>query len=135
MAKILIFDTDILIDYLLGIEDAKTFFASFPRTDRYSTAISLMEIYRGARNKKEINIFKRFFFSSFAGILHIDESASKRATEFIEIYSLSHGLLLPDGLIAAVALLFGGQLVTGNSKHFNCIPGLNLLVPPYRIKP
>jgi predicted nucleic acid-binding protein len=135
MAKILIFDTDILIDYLLGIADAKTFFASFTRTERYTTAISLMEVYRGARDKRELNIFKRFFLTSFAEVLYINESASKKATELIEVYTLSHGLLLADGLIAAMALLYGGQLVTGNSKHFDYIPSLSLLVPPYRIKP
>ena len=68
-------------------------------------------------------------------MLYINESASKKATELIEVYTLSHGLLLADGLIAAMALLYGGQLVTGNSKHFDYIPNLNLLVPPYRIKP
>jgi len=77
MAKILIFDTDILIDYLLGIADAKTFFTSFTRTERYTTAISLMEVYRGARDKRELNIFKRFFLAGFAEVLNINESASE----------------------------------------------------------
>ena len=61
MAEILIFDTDILIDYLLGNLDVKTFFAKFPKANRYTTVISEMEIYHGARNKQELNIFKRFF--------------------------------------------------------------------------
>lgn len=125
MAKILIFDTDILIDYLLGIADAKTFFTGFTRTERYTTTISLMEGYRGARDKRELNIFKRFFLASFAEELHINESASKKATELIEVYTLSHGLLLADGLIAAMALLYGGQLVTGNIKHFDYIPSVS----------
>ncbi len=83
MAKILIFDTDILIDYLLGIADAKTFFTSFTRTERYTTAISLMEVYRGARDKRELNIFKRFFLASFAEVLYINGSASKKARNLL----------------------------------------------------
>ena len=43
MAEILIFDTDILIDYLLGNLDVKTFFAKFPKANRYTTVISEME--------------------------------------------------------------------------------------------
>jgi predicted nucleic acid-binding protein len=135
MAKVLIFDTDILIDYLLGIADAKDFFTSFPKIDRYTTAISAMEIYRGARNKRELNIFKRFFLGSFTEVIHIDENASKKAIELVETYTLSHGLLLADGLIAAMALLRGTQLITGNNRHFDYIPGLNLLMPSYRVKP
>jgi predicted nucleic acid-binding protein len=94
-----------------------------------------MEIYRGARNKHELNIFKRFFLGSFAEVIHIDENASKKAIELVESYTLSHGLLLADGLIAAMALLRGTRLITGNNRNFEYIPGLNLLVPSYRVKP
>jgi predicted nucleic acid-binding protein len=107
MAEVLIFDTDILIDYLLGIADARDFFIRFPGADRYTTVISAVEVYHGARNKHELNTFKRFFLSSFAEIIHIDTSASKKAIELVENYTLSHGLLLADGIIAAVALLRG----------------------------
>ena len=89
MAKMVIFDTDILIDYLLGIADARTFFTHFPRTERYTTVISLMEIYRGARNKQELSIFKRFFLASFAEVLQINENASRQAVELVEAYALS----------------------------------------------
>jgi predicted nucleic acid-binding protein len=135
MAKVLIFDTDILIDYLLGITEAKDFFVGFQKVDRYTTAISVMEIYRGARNKQELNIFKRFFLGSFAEVIHVDENASKKAIELVESYQLSHGLLLADALIAAIALIRGTQLTTGNNRHFDYIPGLDLLVPSYRVKP
>jgi hypothetical protein len=69
MAQVLIFDTDILIDYLLGVAEAKAFWSRIPREDRYTTAISIKEIYRGARNKREITLFKRFFLTSFTGVI------------------------------------------------------------------
>jgi predicted nucleic acid-binding protein len=132
MAPVVIFDTDILIDYLLGIPEAKAFWASIPSEDRYTTAISMMEIYRGARNNREITLFKRFFLTSFAEVIAINENASKKAVELIEVYTLSHGLLLADGLIAAIVLLRGCRLVTGNGRHFAYIPDIDLLIPPYR---
>ena len=106
MAKILIFDTDILIDYLLGIEDAKNFFTSFTKSDRYTTAISIMEIYRGAQNKQELTLFKKFFLTNFTEIIQINENASNKAIELVE----------------TIALLNGGKIIKGNIKHYEYIP-------------
>lgn len=132
MAPVVIFDIDILIDYLLGIPEAKAFWSSIRREDRHTTAISMMEIYRGARNNREITLFKRFFLTSFAEVIHINENTSKKAVELIEVYTLSHGLLLADGLIAAIVLLRGSRLITGNGRHFAYIPDIDILIPPYR---
>jgi predicted nucleic acid-binding protein len=93
-----------------------------------------MEIYRGARNKRELSLFKQFFLTSFAEAILVDENVSRKAIELVEVFNLSHELLLADGLIAAITLLRSAQLITGNSRHFDYIPGLNILVPPYRIK-
>jgi len=132
MAQVLIFDTDTLIDYLLGVAEARAFWHGIPREHRYTTAISVMEIYRGARSTRELALFKRFFLTAFAEVIHIDEHASQKAIELVETYTLSHGLLLADGLIAAIALLHGARLITGNRRHFAYIPGIDIIVPPYR---
>ena len=76
MAKMVIFDSDILIDYFKEIEQAKEFTYSFERERRLVTSISVMEVYIGARNKGELAAFKKFFAESFASIVHIDEEAS-----------------------------------------------------------
>jgi predicted nucleic acid-binding protein len=57
MAEMVIFDSDILIDYFKAIEQAKEFIYSFERARRFVTSISVMEVYRGAR-KSYISVKK-----------------------------------------------------------------------------
>ncbi|MGB7532711.1 MAG: hypothetical protein WA977_07020 [Halobacteriota archaeon] len=69
MAKMVIFDSDLLIDYFLAIEEAKEFICSFEKEKRFVTSITVMEVYRGARNKGELAAFKKFFVESFADVI------------------------------------------------------------------
>jgi hypothetical protein len=46
-------------------------------------------------------------------------------------YRLSHGLLLPDALIAATAIEYDVTLYTKNVRHFQMIPGLAVVRPYY----
>ena len=132
MATMVIFDTDILIDYFLGKEQAREFLFSFEKDRRFLTSVSVMEIYRGARNKRELDVFKKFFEESFEGVLHISEEASKLSLELMETYTLSHGLTLPDALIAALAISKNADLFTGNLKHFSFVQKLKSSLPAYR---
>ena len=90
-----------------------------------------MEIYRGTRNKRELDVLRKFFNENFREIVHINEETSKLSLELIESYTLSHGLALPDALIAALAILKDASLVTGNLKHFSFIQGLKVSLPDY----
>ena len=132
LAPVLIVDTAILIDDLLGVAEANACWRGMLWEDRDTTALASMEISRGARNTPAMTLFKRLFVTSVAEIIHTDEHVSKKVVELIEVYTLSHGLLLADGLIAATALWRGARLITGHSRHFAYIPGLDIFVPPYR---
>jgi predicted nucleic acid-binding protein len=44
-------------------------------------------------------------------------------------FYLSHGLLIPDALIAATALDYGITLYTKNVRHFRMISGLTVVRP------
>jgi len=44
-------------------------------------------------------------------------------------YSKSHGLLIPDALIAATAIVHGMELATDNLKDFEMLPGLRVRRP------
>lgn len=46
----------------------------------------------------------------------------------IDAPALSHGLRLPDALIAATAVEHGATLLTGNAKYFGAVPDLALEV-------
>jgi predicted nucleic acid-binding protein len=45
----------------------------------------------------------------------------------MKLYAISHGLRIPDALIAATAMEENLTLVTANIKHFSFIKDLSLL--------
>jgi predicted nucleic acid-binding protein len=47
----------------------------------------------------------------------------------MQTFTLSHGLEIPDALIAATALELSLPLYTLNDRHFRMIPGLTVLRP------
>lgn len=105
-----LFDTNILIDYLNGVEQAKG------ELDRYSDkAISLvtwMEVMVGATPATEDVL--RGFLSDFDN-LPIDESVATVAVELRK----KHKIKLPDAIVWATAQVGRRLLVTRNSKFFS----------------
>ncbi len=118
-------DTCILIDYLRGKEEAKQRLA----TDRIKglgmSVITYMELMVGARNKKEILTIKKAF-ADFE-IVELSESISVKGKNLIEKFTKSHGLLIPDALIAATALELDVPLATLNISDFRFISNLRLI--------
>ena len=47
---------------------------------------------------------------------------------WMDEYALSHGLEIPDALIAATAEIHGLVLITGNIADYRFLPGLHLRV-------
>ena len=88
------------------------------------SVVTAMELYYGALNKAEVKKIKRHLSS--IRIFHIDEGISVTASELIERYAKSHGLQIPDALIAATSLNHGIKLYTGNKKDFVFIEKINL---------
>ncbi|MBN1925872.1 MAG: type II toxin-antitoxin system VapC family toxin [Prolixibacteraceae bacterium] len=83
-----------------------------------------MELYQGVRNKSEFTRLQNKLKSY--NIIHYNDRSSKIAVELTEKYHLSHGLLIPDAIIAATALTYNLKLFTYNVKDFRFIPGLTL---------
>jgi hypothetical protein len=130
--KMKIFDTDIIIDYLKGIEEAKECLGSTPQNERCLTSITFMELLWGARNKKEIVEIKEFVYLNFKEVVHIDEISSRKAVELIERYAKSHGLEIADALIAAIAMTKTAIVHTGNIDDFLYIEELEAKGVPYK---
>jgi predicted nucleic acid-binding protein len=63
-------------------------------------------------------------------MIRIDEQISEMAVNLLKTYRLSHGLLIPDALIAATALVTDSRFVTKNQKDYRFIDGLKLLPYP-----
>lgn len=122
----MIFDTDILIWYFRGNQKAKALIESGDADARWVSALSLMELYQGCRNKLELIDVQAFVAENISRILHPRTSVSEKAIHLISEYSLSNGLRVIDAMVAATALLHKARLATGNKKHFSFIPGLML---------
>lgn len=117
-----LFDTNILIDYLNGIEQAKT------ELDRYADkAISLvtwMEVMVGATPETE-EILKSFL-NDFVN-LPIDERVAAAAVALRK----KHKIKLPDAIVWASAQVDRRVLITRNTKVFS--PGEPGVHVPYTV--
>jgi predicted nucleic acid-binding protein len=121
-------DTDILIDAARRVADAISFLnAQRTASGLYVSIISPMELVAGCSNKTELAQVQQFL--QRVTIVPISTAASQVAYQLMESFFLSHGLFIPDALIAATALEHGLILHTKNVRHFRMIPNLRVLRP------
>lgn len=129
MPEIIIVDTDVLIDAAHNVSDAVSCLKIIE--ERATIAISVvtqMELVVGCRNKSELNLLEHFL-SRFK-VLQLNEQTSETAVDLLRRYRLSHGLLIPDALIAATAISADILFVTKNERDYRFIAGLQLLSYP-----
>lgn len=122
-------DSDILIDAAHNKTEAIAFLRGLENI-RQSMSISVvtyLELIVGCRNKQEQREVQKL--STRFNFLHISESILTRAKDLVEMYFLSHGLLIPDALIAATALENDITFFTKNIRHFQMIEGLKVNRP------
>ncbi|MGD9973597.1 MAG: type II toxin-antitoxin system VapC family toxin [Desulfatirhabdiaceae bacterium] len=127
--ELIIVDTDILIDIALKISDAINYVNNIE--NQFELAVSIitqMELYAGCRNKAELKNIEQFL-KRFA-IFRINEHISEKAVRLFSQYRLSHGLAIPDALIAATAIILKKPLISKNQRDYCFIKGLNLLPYP-----
>ena len=116
----MIIDTDVLIWYLRGDEEArKTVDEAVPFS---ISVITYMELMQGMRNKAESRAFQRQLQKWNVEIVQISREASSRAMFYVQEYALSHSMELADALIAATVVQSGDVLLTANDKHYKFIP-------------
>jgi predicted nucleic acid-binding protein len=128
MAQILI-DTDVLIDVANNDVTAKARLAAESQNAALAiSTVTVMELIVGCRNKSELQTLNRFL-SQFQ-VLTLNHTISDRTTELLQTYFLSHGLLIPDALIASTAIENQIPLISKNQRDFRFIQELNLLPYP-----
>ncbi len=120
----MIFDTDVLIWYFRGNNKAKE---SLNNTAEIAiSAISLMELIQGIRNKQELYTLHKFLLSNAIRVYYVSEEINLHAIHLLEGHTLSDGIELADALIAATSLHYGEKILTANVKHYRCLPNLEL---------
>ena len=117
-----LFDTNILIDYLNGVEAAKAEIARYGRPA--ISVISWIEVLAGT--KPGVETETRKFLSSFERI-ELTEKIAERAVALRRAAKMR----VPDAIILATARVQNLLLVTRNTKDFAAEePGIRV---PYRI--
>lgn len=129
MSEIVLIDTDVLIDAGRANPDALSCLKSLEQNACLALSIiTQMELLIGCRNKKESKALERFI-SRFQ-VVKLTESISEKAVALLKSYRLSHGILIPDALIAATALDLDCPFVTRNQRDYRFIDRLRLLTYP-----
>lgn len=120
MSKLI--DTNIIIDALRNKDKPKDYLRT--QTTLICSIITAAELIRGSRNKEEqVRIEK--VIKDFE-VIPLSSTLGEKMLGLTKNYSLSHGLEIPDALIAATAIEENLTLVTSNTKHFSFIKGLKL---------
>jgi predicted nucleic acid-binding protein len=129
MAQPVVIDTVILIDFGLDRDDAVNTMAVLEKNYLLTTSvITAMELYSGCRSKKDIKKVEELIAD--LRIRFVSKSISERAYDLMKKFRSSHGVEINDMLIAATAIETGAKMISKNQKHYQFIPGLDLLEYP-----
>ena len=113
-----LFDTNILIDYLNGVEQAQAELARF--SDKAISMVTWMEVMVGATRETDTTI--RHFLASFVNI-----AVDSEIGELAVILRQKHQIKLPDAVVWATAQAHNRILVTRNTKDFSASePGIRI---------
>ncbi|MCW5960894.1 MAG: PIN domain-containing protein [Pyrinomonadaceae bacterium] len=95
--------------------------------DAVIDATIYIECIQGSKSNREKRVIEKYL-TRFP-LLPITSQSSLKALELIRSYSNSHGLFLPDALIAASALENDLTVLTYNINDFKFIQDLKYLKP------
>ena len=129
MPQPILVDTDVLIDFLRGREQAVSFIRL--ESDRIIlSSIVVAELYaeaRGGKGDTEQVALERFL--SMFRIVHVTTEIARLGGLYKRDYGGSHGIGLADAVVAATATLENADLKTLNVKHY---PMFDAIEPAYR---
>ncbi len=122
-------DTDVLIDYLAGIEPVSNQIAAYISADLLKTStINCFELLSGVRDGKRGDRVRRLV--QLLPVVSLDRASAEQAATIrqrLECSGVPIGM--GDSLIAGIALANGLPLFTRNRRHFERIDGLHLVDP------
>lgn len=120
-------DTDVLIDYLAGVQPVRDQIAGYAETEQLqTTAITCFELLSGAAEGKRGNTVRCLLDS--LPVLPLDRAAAERAaTVRRKLDRTGQAIGMADSLIAGIALIHGLPLLTRNRNHFVRVEDLKLV--------
>ena len=114
-------DTCVVIDFMRNFENAVEFISQL-ESQPYISTITVAELYAGTKTEKKERIVTSFVENCL--VLNVTQEISELGGRWSARYTPSHGVDLPDALIAATARVHELVLATCNLKHFPMFPEL-----------
>jgi tRNA(fMet)-specific endonuclease VapC len=124
---VILADTDVLIDYLAGVQSVMDQIINFAEAEQLqTTVITCFELLSGAREGKRGQAVKRLLDSVTA--LPLDRTSAERAADVRrKLDRVGQPIGMGDSLIAGIALAHGLPLFTRNRGHFERVEDLKLV--------
>jgi hypothetical protein len=121
MARQILIDTDVLVDFFRGQKKAVAFINTYNARIILS-AIVVAELYAGVKDDAEQAALQNFV--SLFQIVPVSAEIGKAGGLYKRDYGKSHGVGLADAILAATAEAENAELKTLNIKHYPMLKGL-----------
>ena len=121
MARPILLDTDVLIDFLRGNAKAEAFINGYNARIILSSIV-VAELYAGVKGDLEQATLEEFF--SLFRVVPVSAEIGRVGGLMKRDYGKSHGVGLADAIVAATAEAENAELKTLNIKHYPMLKGL-----------
>lgn len=120
-------DTDVLIDFLVGVQPVKDQIAEYIKAEQLqTTAVTSFELLSGADESKRGHAVRRLLDA--LSVLPLDRAAARSAAAVRrKLERTGQAIGMGDSLIAGIALVHRLPLFTRNRTHFERVEGLGLI--------
>jgi predicted nucleic acid-binding protein len=126
MARPILPDTDILVDFFRGRRKAVAFVNAHSARIILSSFV-IAELYAGVKGSAEKAALENFV--SLFRVVPVEAEIAKAGGLFMRDYGKSHGIGLADAILAATAEAENAEFKTLNTQHY---PMLKSLRPAYK---
>ncbi len=120
-------DTDVLIDFLVGVQPVKNQIAEYIKAEQLqTTAVTCFELLSGADESKRGHAVRQLLDA--LNVLPLDRAAASHAAEVRrKLDRAGQTIGMGDSLIAGIALAHSLPLFTRNRAHFERVENLELV--------
>ncbi|MEX2605641.1 MAG: type II toxin-antitoxin system VapC family toxin [Gracilimonas sp.] len=120
----MIVDTNIIIDFLKGHKEANRFIEAHKPIS--TSVVVVSELFAGVKSKSDMREIREFL--TFVELVDVTEVIAKNAGLLRRKYLKSHGIEIPDALIAATANYLKVPVASLDKKHFSILTE-DLIIP------
>jgi predicted nucleic acid-binding protein len=121
MARPILLDTDILVDFFRGHSEAVAFVNACGARIILSSIV-VAELYAGVKGEAEYAALEDFV--SLFRVVPVNAEIAKAGGLYRRDFGKSHGVGLADAILAATAEAENAELKTLNTKHYPTLKGL-----------